>query len=163
MTTRRDFVRALAAAAATTPMLGDLAPLAASPPRRLGTLGVQLYTVRDAMRRDVEGTLARVRNIGYREVETAGYFDRTPQQLKTALGNNGLTAPSCHVGLDAVTTKLEDTLGAAQEIGHRWVVFPGLDDEDHRPARYDEVADQLNAAGEAASRLGIRLGYHTHD
>src|SRR5690349_19114484 len=119
MTTRRDFVRTVAAAAATTPLLGRLDRLDVSAPRRLGSLGVQLYTVRDAMRRDVEGTLARVRNIGYREVETAGYFDRTPQQLKAALGNNGLTAPSCHVGLDAVTTRLEDTLGAAQEIGHR--------------------------------------------
>lgn len=163
MTARRDFVRSLAAAAVTTPAFRRIDLLGHSATRPLGDLGVQLYTVRDAMRRDVEGTLARVRNIGYREVETAGYFGRTPHQLKVALGNNGLTAPACHVGLDAVTTQLEETLGAAREIGHRWVVFPGLDEADHRPERYDEVADQLNAAGEAASRLGIRLGYHTHD
>lgn len=163
MTTRRDFVRSLAAAAAATPLLGDLAPLAASPPRRLAPLGVQLYTVRDSMRRDVEGTLARVRNIGYREVEFAGYFDRTPQQIKAALGNHGLTAPAAHVPIEALTAALDDTLGAAAEVGHRWLVLPWIDQKDRTPEGYDRIGDVLNAAGERAERSGIRIAYHNHD
>ena len=87
MTTRRDFVRSLATAAVATPLAGPLSRLGDSATRRLGPLGVQLYTVRESMRADVEATLARVRNIGYREVEFAGYFGRTPRQLKAALGN----------------------------------------------------------------------------
>ena len=163
MTTRREFVGSLAAAALAAPTLKGLDALAVSPPRRLGPLGVQLYTVRDAMRRDAEGTLARVRSIGYREVEFAGYFGRTPAQLKAALGANGLSAPSVHLPLDAFSTKLGDTLETAEQIGHQWLVFPGLDAEDHRIERYDEVADILSAAGEEAARRGMRVGYHTHD
>ena len=159
MTSRREFTRTLAALAATSPLLRLTDPR----PSRLDPLGVQLYTVRASMQQDVERTLARVRSIGSREVETAGYFGRTPAQIKAALGSNGLTAPSCHLPLEAFTTRLGDTLEAAERIGHRWLVFPGLDQEDHRPERYDEVADQLNAAGEAASRAGMRIGYHTHD
>lgn len=159
MTTRREFTKSLAALAATSPLLR----LTDLKPGRLGPIGVQLYTVRTAMARNVEQTLARVRSIGYREVEFAGYFGRTPAQLKAALGSNGLAAPACHLPLDAFTTRLGETLEAAERIGHKWLVFPGLDQEDHRPERYDQVADQLNAAGEAASRLGMRVGYHTHD
>ena len=159
MTTRRDFTKALAALAVSSPLLRSIG----RKPTRLDPLGVQLYTVRDAMRQNVEQTLARVRSIGYREVEFAGYFGRTPAQIAAALGANGLAAPSCHLPLDAFTTRLGDTLEAAERIGHKWLVFPGLDAEDHRTGRYDEVADILNAAGEAASRAGIRVGYHTHD
>ena len=163
MTTRRDLVRTLTAAVASAPVLGQLDRLGVSPPRRLGTLGVQLYTVRESMRRDVEGTLARVRNIGYREVEFAGYFDRTPRQLTAALGNNGLAAPAAHVPIEALTAQLDDTIGVAAEVGHRWLVLPWIDQQDRTPEGYDRIADVLNAAGERAARSGVRVAYHNHD
>ena len=162
MTTRREFTQALAAAALLTPRWRAALALAAKPVH-LGPLGVQLYTMRAAMELDPEGTLSRIRSIGYREIEWWGTFGRTPPQIRSALDANGLTAPSAHVGLDALTTGLEATLDAAQRIGHHWLIFPGLDQEDHRPERYDEVADQLNRAGEIAGHRGIRVGYHTHD
>ena len=52
---------------------------------RIERLGMQLYTVRDAMAKDFDGTLAKVAALGYKEVEFAGYFDKTPQQVKAAL------------------------------------------------------------------------------
>lgn len=162
MTTRREFTQALASVAVSAPAWRDALAFA-DKPVHLGPLGVQLYTLRDAARADIERTLARIRHIGYRQVEWWGSFGRTPGQLRRALDANGLTSPSVHVGLDALTTDLGRTLEAAERMGHRWLVFPGLDAEDHRRGRYDEVADLLNAAGERAHRHGIRVGYHNHD
>lgn len=159
MPTRREFTKTLAALAATSPLLRLTDPN----PTRLDPLGVQLYTVRASMQQDVERTLARVRSIGYREVEFAGYFGRTPAQITAALGSNGLAAPSAHVGLDALTTGLGDTLETAERIGHRWLVLPWIDEKDRTPEGYDRIADQLNLAGETAARAGIRIGYHNHD
>lgn len=156
MLTRREFAKTLASIAA----VGRLAHLPAGPLRRIG---VQLYTVRESMRADVAGTLARVRAIGYREVEFAGYFGRTPAQLRADLRTNGLTAPGAHVDLTALTTDLTRTLDAAEEIGHRWVILPWIDQRARTPAGIDRLADQLNAAGETAARRGIRVGYHNHD
>jgi sugar phosphate isomerase/epimerase len=160
MFTRREFAKTLASMAAVGPLAHLPAGPLAAPLRRIG---VQLYTVRDSMRADVPGTLARVRGIGYREVEFAGYFGRTPKQLRADLRANGLTAPACHVGLDSLTTGLTATLDAAEEIGHRWVILPWIDRADRTPAGIDRIADQLNAAGEAAARRRIRIGYHNHD
>ena len=161
MTTRREFTQALAAAAVLTPRWRDL--LAAAKPGHLGPLGVQLYTLRDAARADIAATVARIRSIGYREIEWWGDFGKTPAQIRAMLDSHGLTSPSAHLGLDAFSTGLDATLEAAERMGHHWLIFPGLDGEDHRPERYDQVADILNAAGEKAARGGMRVGYHTHD
>ena len=59
-------------------------------------IAVQLYSVRDAMKEDFDGTLAKVAKVGYKEVEFAGYFGRTAQQVKASLEKVGLTAPSTH-------------------------------------------------------------------
>ena len=69
---------------------------------KIKTVGLQLYTVRDAMKSDFEGTIAKVAQIGYKEVEFAGYFDHSPQDISAILKKNGLTAPSCHVPYDTV-------------------------------------------------------------
>src|SRR5512144_2352750 len=87
---RRTFLGSLTAAAVVAPRLAWAA-------NRIEKIGVQLYTVRDEMKKDVDGTIAKVAAIGYKEVEFAGYFDRTPQQIRAALDHNGLTAPSVHV------------------------------------------------------------------
>jgi sugar phosphate isomerase/epimerase len=159
MTTRREFVQALAATTAAAPAFRSfLAPVLHPLP-----LGVQLYTVRASMQLDVEGTLARVREIGYAEVEFAGYFGRTPTQIKTALRRNGLSSPAAHVGLDALTTGLEATLDAAAEVGHRWLVLPWIDQKDRTLEGIARIAGQLNLAGDRAARYGIRVAYHNHD
>ena len=67
---------------------------------RIERLGMQLYTVRDAMAKDFDGTLAKVAALGYKEVEFAGYFNKSPQEVKAALAKNGLTSPSTHIGYD---------------------------------------------------------------
>jgi len=87
-------------------------------------VGVQLYSVRAAMKSDFTGTIAKVASIGYKEVEFAGYFNRSPSEVRSILDSNGLAAPSCHVGYDVVQNKWPETIEAAHTIGHSFIVCP---------------------------------------
>lgn len=132
--------------------------------RTLERIGLQLYTVRAAMARDVEGTLARVAAIGYREVEFAGYFDRTPAAVKAALANAGLDAPANHVPFETLADGWDSVLDTAAAIGHSDVLVAWIP----REARPDldgwkRVAELFNRAGERARAAGLRFGYHNHD
>jgi sugar phosphate isomerase/epimerase len=125
-------------------------------------LGIQLYTLRGEMERDLEATLARVAQIGYREVEFAGYFGRSPQAIRTILDANNLSAPSAHVGLDLLGEQWDATLEAATLIGHRYLVVPFIPEQQRSLDGYRQVAEQLNRAGERARTASITLGYHNH-
>ena len=95
---RRTFVETVSSAA--------LASRSASPASRLGNIGVQLYTLRQAMEQDFDGTLARVARIGFREVEFAGYFNRTPAQVQAAVNpTNTIQALALYIG-DAIKRNL---------------------------------------------------------
>lgn len=130
----------------------------------LKTIGLQLYTVRKEMEKDVEGTLAKVASLGYQEVEFAGYFNRPPAQLKTLLRQNGLAAPSAHINLNALKNEWQKTLEVAQAMGHHYLILgylmanerTSLDD-------YKSLVELLNRAGEDCQKVGIQLGYHNHD
>src|SRR5215470_864509 len=86
---------------------------------KIKAVGVQLYTVRNAMKSDFDGTIAKVAQIGYKEVEFAGYFDKSPKDISDILKQSGLTSPSCHVGYDIVEKKLSEQIEASHTIGHK--------------------------------------------
>lgn len=143
------------------------APLKTSlfrPRDKLGAIGVQLYTVRQAMAQDVEGTLARVAQIGYREVEFAGYFDRTPKAVRAALDAAGLTAPSAHIPFESLGNQWSQTLEAAHAVGHRYLVVPSIPEEQRKTLDgYRRVGEVFNRAGEQARQAGIQFAYHNHN
>src|SRR5207247_7143140 len=87
--------------------------------RTLSKIGLQLYTVRRELEKDFEGTLAKVAALGFSEVEFAGYFNRTPQQVKSVLATNNLAAPSVHVLPAALRSTLQQTIDAAKVRGHQ--------------------------------------------
>src|SRR5690242_18429896 len=89
-------------------------------------IGLQLYTVRNELQKDFEGTLQRVAGIGYKEVEFAGYYDHTPQQVKAILDKNNLVSPSAHVPLQVMSQNVDTAIEAAHVIGHRYLVLPYL-------------------------------------
>src|SRR5438445_11652697 len=70
--------------------------------RSIETIGLQLYTVRSELKRDFENTLARVAEIGYREVEFAGLLDHSPRAARAALDGAGLAGVSAHVDLNSL-------------------------------------------------------------
>jgi sugar phosphate isomerase/epimerase len=127
-------------------------------------VGVQLYTAREEMAKDVEATLATIAAIGYKEIEFAGYFDKTPQAIRQMLDRHGLTSPSTHIDFTTISTKLPQTLEASHTIGHRYIVMPYLDDATRaQPDIYKKVAETLNKAGAEAKKANIEMAYHNHN
>src|ERR1700730_17158214 len=94
---------------------------AAEASHKLDRIGVQLYTVREMIKTDFEGTLAKVAGVGYREVEFAGYFDHQPKEIRAALDKVHLTATSEHVSYEVVQNKWPETLDAAHVVGHKFI------------------------------------------
>ena len=88
-----------------------------------GPLGVQLYSFRDAFKTDVPGTLARVRSLGFREVELAGTYGMSAQQFRQLLDSVGLSATSMHVGYEQFRDSLESALAAAKVLGPKTAGF----------------------------------------
>jgi sugar phosphate isomerase/epimerase len=136
---------------------------AAAPSRGLTPIGVQLYTVRTALERDFDRTLAALRAIGFREVEFAGYHGKSPRAVRTALEQAGLVAPSAHVPVDAVRDDLPRALEAAHAMGHRYVVVAWLPERQRASLDgYRAAADLFNRAGQRAQAAGMRFAYHNH-
>lgn len=129
-----------------------------------GPLGLQLYTVRTEMERDVPATLARVAEIGYEEVEFAGYFGHSPSEIRRFLADAGLRAASAHVAFELVDEAWPATLEAAAAIGHEYVVVPSVP-ESMRASLDDwrQVAERFTEAAAEARALGLRFAYHNHD
>ncbi len=174
MPDRREFLRRLGAALAlgTLPRCADASNSEPPPPPspRPGAegqgpgLGIQLYTLRSVLPQDFDGTLARLAEIGYREVEFAGYHGREPAAVRAALERAGLAAPSSHVPIEALGDDWPRTLEAAQTIGHRWLVVAWVP-EALRPDLdgWRRVAERFNRAAAAAREAGIGVAYHNHD
>src|SRR5262245_60600238 len=93
-------------------------------------VGVQLYTVRTDLEKDFDGTLAKVAALGYKEVEFAGYFGKSPQQVRDALKKHGLTSPAAHVDFPTVSDAgaWAKALDVAAAIGQTFLVNPWIDE-----------------------------------
>jgi len=116
------------------------------------------------MKADLPGTLRKVAQIGYKEVEFAGYYGRSPAQIKALLKQNGLTSPSSHIGLDILEKDSVRAFADAKAIGHSWVTMPYIPEERRKtPDDWNKIIDLLNQLGPQAKAAGLRLAYHNHD
>jgi sugar phosphate isomerase/epimerase len=155
---RRTFVQTSLAAAAASAIPGR-----ASAQRTLGPIGLQLYSVRDLMKADVPGTLAKVAAMGFKEVEFAGLFGQSPKDVRAMLDKNGLTAPASHVDMNTVDTKLPETIETAATLGHKFLIVPYVDETARKqPDVWKRLADLLNRAGAQTQKAGIAIAYHQH-
>jgi len=131
--------------------------------KSIKSIGVQLYTVRDEMTKNVDNTLAQIAAIGFKEVEFAGYFNRSPQEIRDLLRRHDLAAPSAHVGYADLTDKWQGIVDGAHTIGHKFLVNAYLDDEVRKqPDIYKRAAAAFNRAGEISKKAGIQFAYHNH-
>jgi sugar phosphate isomerase/epimerase len=159
---RRTFVSAVGAAVGGA----TLAPRWHGAPasKKLARIGLELYSVRDAMRRDPERTLSEVRALGYDDVEllwSMGNFGRTPDQVRASLGHEGLRAPSAHIDPNSILTNWEKSLEIAKILGHEYLIVPSLTADTKRSLdAWRQWADRFNAAGAAARLAGIWLAFH---
>jgi len=130
---------------------------------QIDRVGLQLYTVRDLMKKDFEGTIAKVAQVGYKEVEFAGYFGESPADVRKILDTNKLASPSEHVPYDTVEKKWPETLEAAHTIGQEFIVCPWIEVSQRKEADgWKRAAELFNHAGEAAQKAGIQFAYHNH-
>jgi len=155
---RRDFVQSLAATFAGVKLTTF------ERHARLNRIGLELYAVRDAMRRDPERTLAAIRAIGYRDVELLWSFDnfgRTPQQVRATLDKEGLRAPSAHMAPEVILKDWDKSLEKAKLLGHEYLIVPSLPSDTAKSLdRWKYWADQFNKAGATAREAGVWLAFH---
>ena len=177
---RRSFLAASgAAAAALTARLGPLTPAATAAERLVprNRIGIQIFTVRTLAEADLPGTLALLAEIGYREIEVAGLFGRTPVEFRRLMDENHLRAIGGHqlVGPALIpffgARTVENALDEAEALGQPYVGTAGITiptgivagvGEAQTAARYRELAELANEWGAAAAARGLRLYLHVH-
>lgn len=146
----------------------DAAGLAAlsAAPRAFGekaepALGVQLFTVRSQVASDLPGTLAAIRKIGYRTVETFGsQYSIGARDLRRIILDAGLTVPSGHFGYDSIATHID----YAKELGLTCMVCSMTPAAIANSADgYKRLAGQYNEWGAQAKRLGLKFAFHNHN
>ncbi len=179
-TTRRDFLKIAGAASVATFALHDALSLAAYP---LGLpLGLQLYSLRDLLPKDFDGTLKAISAAGYTEVEAAGYYAMSAQEFKQSMDAAGLHCVSGHYPLDMLQPNLENVVKYASELGLQYVVCssPSLKDPSKvrvspKDPGYHEAwvnaftvddwkwnAQQFNEIAGRVKGYGMKFGYHNH-
>lgn len=123
-------------------------------------IALQLYTVRDALKGDLEGTLKAISTIGFENVEIAGFYNKTPGEFRQLLEKNNLKPISMHANLTDSSTNLDQTIRNAKELGVNYVVCSYLSVPERED--YDKVARLLAEGAYKAAQQGITLAYHNH-
>lgn len=138
-------------------------------------IGLQLYTLREELPKDVKGTLEKVAQAGYTNVETYGFsikdqfWGLTPKELKKILDDNGLKAVSGHYNLgsflyDGNTEELIASIEAAKILKSEFLTVPWVDEPFRRNIKdYKKIAARVNEAAKMCKNAGLKLAYHNHD
>ena len=155
---------AAAAGAANSLVHGAGAGTDAQQKQKLQRIGLQLYTIRSVIQSDVPGTLEKVAQAGYKEVEFAGYYNLPAAEIRNLLAKNGLTSPSTHMGLQSAPDAWKKAVDEARLIGHDFITVPSV------PGGFDKAsvdgwkqcADRFNKAAEVARAAGLRFAFHNH-
>jgi len=161
---RRTFLKASGAAVAATCV--SAGRLEAAP---LGLpIGLQLYSVREFLPKDFDGTLSKVRAAGYTEVEAAGYYDRTAPEFRKAMDAAGLRCISTHHPMAVLKPRLDELIEYGHVLGLSYIVCPSPMHKDptaRGPLTLEDwrwTADELNHIGEKVKAAGMSFGYHNH-
>lgn len=127
-------------------------------------LGLQAYTVRDSLKQDFNGTLQRIKEIGYDGIELAGLYGIEPTEIKKILDTLELPAISAHVPYDELIENTSNTITKYKSIGCKFITIPYLKDED-RPGKsgFEKVLENIAKIGQECKKQGIILLYHNHD
>ena len=170
--TRRNFLKTGAFISASA----LLSPHLAASPFNL-PIGLQLYSVRELLPKDYEGTLKQVAALGYREVEAAGFYHHTAKDVKASMASAGLRCVSGHYPSTELHARLDEIIAFHGELGAHYIIcsFPGM----KHPSRLKEPsyahqvqsftmddyrwnADDFNKMGAKVKAAGLQFGYHNH-
>ena len=164
MWSRREFLSTVAAGVAlpvgarTRPMPQDEIKTVLN-----GPVGLQMWSLREYLPKDLTGTLAKVRAMGFREVEGAGLWKHTVAELKAAIDSAGLRCQSAHMGFERLRDDGPGAFAEAKALGASWVVCPWIPHEKEF-TREDalKAAEAFNKFASAADAAGLRFAYHCH-
>jgi sugar phosphate isomerase/epimerase len=127
-------------------------------------VGLQLYTLRDELQKDMQGTLKQVAAIGIKEVEIYDLYGKTPAEFAKILKDDGLSAPSGHYMTKHLKGNWEKEIANAQTIGMKYMVNAILDPEERKSLDdYKRLAELYTKAGEQTRKAGIQFCYHNHN
>ncbi|HZG86360.1 sugar phosphate isomerase/epimerase [Paenibacillus sp.] len=126
-------------------------------------IGIQLYTLRNELQQDFEGTLRALAEIGYEGLEFAGYGGRAAGDVKRLLDELGLRAIGSHVGFPALRGRLAEEIAAVKELGGDYLICPSVPmDQRHAGAPWPSLFGELEQFGALAREAGLSFGYHNH-
>ena len=157
--------------------------------RLIQNVGLGLFSIPHLLEVDVEGTMAMLAEIGYKEIELygpypfsvpsaherwagltpqlgfegSGYYGHSPTEFRRMLDRYGLTAPSIHVDLETLRTRLDQVAEAANTLGHDYAGIAAIPEEARQTLDdYRSMADEFNEIGRRASEQGFKFLYHNH-
>ena len=169
MKTRRGFIKKSGTFAIGSLMIPSLISLTKGKTKEIG---LQIYSVRDQLDKDLEGTLQLFAKIGYKWIELADYKDgkfygKSPAVFKKIIDDLGMVIICSHTGVeikDVDLSNAEKLADAHAELGLKYVIKPWLVEERRISAdSYKKVADELNKIGEVMKERGLKFAYHNHN
>lgn len=123
-------------------------------------LGLQLYSLRNVIEKDVPAALEKVADIGFKTVEFAGYYGIEAREMKKLLDGCGLKAVSTHIGMKDIGEGLEKQIEYNLEVGNRTLIVAWSDMKSTEACK--AISEQINAAVKTCEKYGVALGYHNH-
>lgn len=174
---RRDFLKISAAGALGVIALG---PMACKPgvkqavqtvDKKSFGVGLQLYTVRDEMVKDVPGTLKKLSDMGYKNLEMASYADGkfygfAPADFKKMVNDLGMEIISSHTSVEAEGITIDSAKKMAEDhaaLGVKYCVQPWIEEKDRNVEMYKKMIADWNQVGAVMKEVGIQFGYHNHN
>jgi sugar phosphate isomerase/epimerase len=167
---RRDFLKLTGAASAAL-AIPSFTEAAESKGKYIG---MQLYTVRNDIAKDVDSTIRYVAQAGYNQIEMYGFDGKTffgkksAKEMKALLSANKLTSPSGHYYLPPVMYEnnmdlWKQCLEAGHIMGHKYMVIPWVDEQHRNGEYFKKLAETMNTVAELTKKAGMKLAYHNHD
>lgn len=171
---RRTFLFELAALGVGTSVLASCAKAAGGMSTATGAMstaggananmiGIQMYTVRDQLTANFEGTVEKIAQIGYRNLEFAGYYNRTPEQVRALLDRVGAVSRSSHIGAPLLRQDAAGQIKAAKTIGQEYITLPSFNFGKEGLAGWRKAVAEFNQWGAMCRDAGLRLAYHNHN
>lgn len=128
----------------------------------MNQVAVQMYTLREHAAVDLDATFWRLAEMGYKQVEFAGYYDNTVDDVAAMLQRHGLRAPASHVPFADFEQRFDGVLEDAEALGFEWLIVPVPPNREPSADEADELVAKLNDFGRKATAGGFKFGYHNH-
>lgn len=130
-------------------------------------IGLQLYTLRDVINKDVKGTIKQLVDWGYQEFETYGYsngnlFNMPSKEFNDYVKSLGARVTSGHYGIDVIRGDWAKAVADAKDAGQEYLVLPWIQDADRTADGYKKIIEDVNKAAVVVKDAGLKMGYHNH-